>query len=206
MGANFVHFLLRRVQKAFFPRCDLFTSSGNKSLGGWVSANTICSVIRQYRCVLLLGREERKEAGVSVLHCRRGWASHRLMWYVFSSTSCLEQQLAYLAEIISLSLGVFSFIVKDKIKILLTAFFEWNQRKTMEVFSYVTVLCIVCVVSANFHRGADKMVHLFFTWAIKQPLSISWQPVSRHCMASWEPGNSRFHRHQVFSYCRNLVL
>lgn len=71
-GATVVRFLLRRVQKAFFPKCDLFMSNGNKRLGGWVSANTVSSVVRQYRCVLLLGGEERKEGGVRVLHCRRG--------------------------------------------------------------------------------------------------------------------------------------
>lgn len=48
-----------------------------------------------------------------------------------------------------------------------------------------------CVWSPNFHRAAEKMEHLFCIWAIKQPSSILWQPVSRHCMASWEPGNSQ---------------
>jgi len=59
LEANFVRFLLRRVQKVFFPTCDLFMSNRNKSLGVWVSANTICSTVRQYRRVLLLSGEEK---------------------------------------------------------------------------------------------------------------------------------------------------
>lgn len=88
--------------------------------------------------------EERGRRCVCALHCRRGCASHRLMWYVFSSTSYLQQRLAYLAEIISLCLGLFSFIVKDKIKTLLTAICEWYWRKTREIFPLCdsTVHCV----------------------------------------------------------------
>lgn len=94
---------------------------------------------------------------VCVLHCRRGCASHRLKWYVFSSTSCVQQRLAYLAEIISLCLGLFSFIVKDKIKTLLTAICEWYWRKTREMFPLCnsTVHC-VCGLNKFPHRNRQN--------------------------------------------------
>lgn len=128
-----------------------------------------------------------EEGGVCVLHC--GSWSLRLVQCMLSSTSCLKQQLAYLVEIISLPVGAFSFITEDKIKTLLNIC-EWCWRKTRKVFPYANALCIVCVVSANFHRIAEKMKHLFSITAIKQPLRILWQPLSRQCMASWEPRNN----------------
>lgn len=116
-GATSVHFLLRRAQNVFFPKGDLFMSGGcGSTQSGNAGVCSSCVEERGRRCLCVY---------VCVLHCRRGCASHRLKWYVFSSTSCVQQRLAYLAEIISLCLGLFSFIVKDKIKTLLTAICEW---------------------------------------------------------------------------------